>query len=86
MKIQLNDKQYSELIDLVDIFEGCYVENEEVTCFIDIKKIIDEGINLEFLGKSEKEKIRRQLDESFEWLEELNVSTNIINIILASLG
>ena len=76
MKIVMNKEMKEELDDLLDIFDGCFVNNEEVKCFKLIKKISDEGIDLESISKEAKGAVYKQLRESFNWLKEFNVRSN----------
>ena len=76
MKIILNEEMEEELADLIDIFDGCFVNNEEVKCFKLIKKMSDEGISLESISKESREAIYKQLRGAFDWLKELNVKSN----------
>lgn len=75
MKIIMN-KDIEELAVLIDIFDGCFVSNEEVKCFKLIKRMSDEGISLESISKESRAVIYKQLRESFNWLKELNVKSN----------
>lgn len=83
MKIIMNREMEEELDDLIDIFDGCFVDDEEVICFKVIKKISDEGIALESISKESKAVMYKQLRESFDWLKELNVKSNYYEIFLS---
>lgn len=82
MVIKLNDDEYYKLGELIEIFDGCYVDNKEVTCFSNIKQYIDNETDINFICESERENILKQLYESKDWLESLNVSIVMVDKLL----
>lgn len=74
MKIVMNEIQYKELEDLVEIFDGMFFEEDEMQCFDFIKRIVDNAVDTENINKETKKKIKKQLNEAFEWLGGLNVN------------
>ena len=72
MKIIMDEEQYEELEALVDMFDGMFSNNEEVECFNFMKKIVDQGIDTDLIEKERKERMKKQLIESFEFLDALN--------------
>lgn len=73
MRIELSDEEYQELEGFVEGFDGMFFDEEEVKCFEIIKKIVDEGGDVDSLEEEMKKKIKWQLEESFEWIESFNV-------------
>ncbi|MDE7268699.1 MAG: hypothetical protein K2N89_14670 [Lachnospiraceae bacterium] len=76
MKIVMDKKQYEELEDLVEFFEGAFLTgdgliNEEVNCFEFIKKIVDSGDDTDNIPKEEQEKMQKQMIEVFDWIENI---------------
>lgn len=76
MTIEFNEDMYKELLDYIDIFDGCYVENIEVQCFQLIKGFIDNNIDLDYVSLEKINLIKKQLEESFKWLDEINIKIN----------
>ena len=74
MKIVMDEQQYQELEDLIGIFDGMFFDDEEVQCFKFIKDIVDSEFDTDYIKKERKELVGKQLNESFEWLESLNVN------------
>lgn len=74
MKIVMDEQQYQELEDLIGIFDGMFFDDKEVQCFKLIKDIVDRKFDTDYINKERKELVRRQLSESFEWLESLNIN------------
>ena len=74
MKIVMDEQQYQELEDLIGIFDGMFFDDEEVQCFKFIKDIVDREFDTDYINKERKELMGKQLNESFEWLESLNVN------------
>ena len=74
MKIVMDEQQYQELEDLIDIFDGMFFDDVEVQCFKFIKEIVNIEFDTDYIKKEKKELLEKQLHESFEWLESLNVN------------
>ncbi len=74
MKIVMDEQQYQELEDLIDIFDGMFFDDVEVQCFKFIKEIVNSEFDTDYIKKEKKELLEKQLHESFEWLESLNVN------------
>ncbi len=74
MKIVMDEQQYQELEDLIGIFDGMFFDDEEVQCFKFIKDIVDREFDTDHINKERKELVGKQLHESFEWLESLNIN------------
>ena len=74
MKIEMDEQQYQELEDLIDIFDGMFFDDVEVQCFKFIKEIVNSEFDTDYIKKEKKELLEKQLHESFEWLESLNVN------------
>ena len=74
MKIVMDEQQYQELEDLIGIFDGMFFDDEEVQCFKFIKDIVDSEFDTDYIKKERKELVGKQLNESFDWLEILNVN------------
>lgn len=74
MRIIIDEQQYQELEDLVDIFDGMFFDNEEVQCFRLIKEIVDNKFDTNNIERERKKIMEKQLRESIEWLKCLNVN------------
>lgn len=83
MKIVMDEQQYQELEDLLGIFDGMLLDDEEVQCFEFIKEIVDSGFDTDYIEKEKKEFVVKQLNESFGWLESLNVNIKNKNKFLS---
>ena len=70
----MDEQQYQELEDLIDIFDGMFFDDVEVQCFKFIKEIVNSEFDTDYIKKEKKELLEKQLHESFEWLESLNVN------------
>lgn len=82
MVIKLNDDEYYKLGELIEIFDGCYVDNKEVNCFSNIKQYIDNETDINSICESQREGILKQLYELKDWLESLNVSIEMVDKLL----
>ena len=71
----MNAEVYQALSDLVDIFNNCTANGQEVFCFELIKDIAEGKIKKESITEEKKIIARKQLDESMEWLQSLGVKT-----------
>ena len=57
MKLVMDEQQYQELEDLIEIFKGMFFDKEEVQCFSFIKDIVDREYDTNDIPKEKKEKI-----------------------------
>ena len=83
MKLVMDEQQYQELEDLIEIFKGMFFDKEEVQCFSFIKDIVDREYDTNDIPKEKKEKIYIQLIEAFEWVESLNGKIEYKNMFLS---
>ena len=83
MKLVMDEQQYQELEDLIEIFKGMFFDKEEVQCFSFIKDIVDREYDTNDISKEKKEKIYIQLIEAFEWVESLNGKIEYKNMFLS---
>ena len=79
----MDEQQYKELQDLIDIFKGMVFDEEEVQCFSFIKDIVDEKYDINNIPREKKEEMHIQLLEAFEWVESLNGEIKYKNIFLS---
>lgn len=86
MKIVMDEQQYQELDDLIDIFKDMFFDKEEVQCFSFIKEIVDSKYDTNNIPKEKKEKMQIQLMEAFEWVESLNGKIEYKNMFLSYFG
>ena len=61
MKLVVDEQQYQELEELIEIFKGMFFDKEEVQCFSFIKDIVDREYDTNDISKEKKEKIYIQL-------------------------
>ena len=83
MKIVMNERQYEELRDLVEIFEEAYFEeegfdSEKVQCFDLLKEIVDSGSDTKNIPQKTKEKMQKQLIKAFEFFESIGGNVRIV--------
>ncbi|MCI8973844.1 MAG: hypothetical protein HFH79_09685 [Lachnospiraceae bacterium] len=83
MKLVVDEQQYQELEELIEIFKGMFFDKEEVQCFSFIKDIVDREYDTNDISKEKKEKIYIQLIEAFEWVESLNGKIEYKNMFLS---
>ena len=50
----MDEQQYQELQDLIDIFKGMVFDEEEVQCFSFIKDIVDEKYDINNIPREKK--------------------------------
>lgn len=81
----MRDEVYRELADLVDVFSDCYADGELVWCFEFIKQIVDDGAPQDCISEETKKAARKQLIESFEWLQSLHVKTRFQEELLSTI-
>ena len=79
----MDEQQYQELDDLIDIFKDMFFDKEEVQCFSFIKEIVDSRYDTDYIPKEKKEKMQIQLIEAFEWIESLNGNVEYKNVFLS---
>lgn len=72
MKMELNNDEYKELEDLIEIFEDMYIDGELIDCFSVIQDLVKNKKDIKDLVDIKR--IKKQLIESLYWLEEFNVS------------
>lgn len=82
----MDEQQYQELEDLIDIFKGMFFDKEEVQCFSFMKEIVDRKYDTNNIPKEKKEKMQIQLIEAFEWVESLNGRIEYKDIFLSYFG
>lgn len=46
MKIVMDEQQYQELENLIGIFDGMFLDEEEVQCFYFLKEIVDKEYDI----------------------------------------
>lgn len=79
----MDDQQYQELETLMGIFDGMFFDEEEVQCFCFIKEIVDNEYDIKIIQTEKREKMKKQMEEAFEWLECLNVNIKFKNKFLS---
>lgn len=77
---------YEAVIDLIEIFENCSVDGEEVWCFKLIKDIIDGKVLVENISENKKKKAQMQINDSFEWLQSIGVTVKYKAEMIALIG
>ncbi|MDE6517214.1 MAG: hypothetical protein K2L18_05120 [Acetatifactor sp.] len=81
----MREEVYQELTDLVNVFRDCYADGEPVWCFEFIKQIVDGGATRDCISEVTKRAARKQLIESYEWLQSLNVKTRFQEELLSAI-
>lgn len=74
---------YEAVMDLIEIFDNCTVNGEEVWCFKLIKDIIDGKVLIETMNENKKMLAQMQINDSFEWIQSLGVTIKFKEEILA---
>lgn len=74
---------YEAVMDLIEIFDNCTVNGEEVWCFKLIKDIIDGKVLIETINENKKMLAQMQINDSFEWIQSLGVTIKFKEEILA---
>ncbi len=72
MKIELNNDEYKELENLIEIFEDMYIDGELIDCFSIIQDLVKNKKDIKEMVDIKR--IKKQLIESLCWLEGFNVS------------
>ena len=79
----MNKEIYEAIIDLIEIFDNCTVNGEEVWCFKLIKDIIDGKVLIESISESRKKLAQMQIIDSLEWIQSFGVAIKFREEILA---
>ena len=79
----MNQEMYEAVIDLIEIFDNCTVNGEEVWCFKLIKDIIDGKILIETITENKKKLAQMQINDSLEWIQSLGVTIKYKEELLA---
>ena len=74
---------YEAVMDLIEIFDNCTVNGEEVWCFKLIKDRIDCKVLIETINENKKMLAQIQINDSFEWIQSLGVTIKFKEEILA---
>ena len=82
---KVREEVYQELTDLVNVFCDCYADGEPVWCFEFVKQIVDGGATQDCISEETKRAARKQVIESYEWLQSLNVKTRFQKEILSTI-
>ena len=79
----MNQEMYEAVIDLIEIFDNCTVNGEDVWCFKLIKDIIDGKVLIETISENRRKLAQMQINDSWEWLQSLGVTIKFKEEILA---
>ena len=79
----MNQEMYEAVIDLIEIFDDCTVNGEDVWCFKLIKDIIDGEVLIETISENRRKLAQMQINDSLEWLQSLGVTIKFKEEILA---
>lgn len=79
----MNQEMYEAVIDLIEIFDDCTVNGEDVWCFKLIKDIIDGKVLIETISENRRKLAQMQINDSLEWLQSLGVTNKFKEEILA---
>lgn len=79
----MNQEMYEAVIDLIEIFDDCTVNGEDVWCFKLIKDIIDGKVLIETISENRRKLAQMQINDSLEWLQSLGVTIKFKEEILA---
>ena len=79
----MNQEMYEAVIDLIEIFDDCTVNGEDVWCFKLIKDIVDGKVLIETISENRRKLAQMQINDSFEWIQSLGVTIKFKEEILA---
>ena len=79
----MNQEMYEAVIDLIEIFDNCTVNGEDVWCFKLIKDIIDGKVLIETISENRRKLAQMQINDSLEWLLSLGITIKFKEEILA---
>ena len=79
----MNQEMYEAVIDLIEIFDDCTVNGEDVWCFKLIKDIIDGKVLIETISENRRKLAQMQINDSLEWIQSLGVTIKFKEEILA---
>lgn len=79
----MNQEMYEAVIDLIEIFDNCTVNGEDVWCFKLIKDIIDGKVLAQTISENRRKLAQMQINDSLEWLLSLGITIKFKEEILA---